>query len=172
MLNPRRKQTSDRTKMRTVWVVEKRLNGVLIEPPTVIEGNLGLNEFFNWRWGALQSAPTYYADATHTFLGVGDGSATAVATQTGLQGTNKLYKVVDVAPIVGADQKIVVHTSFGPDEANFAWNELTIGVGASASAFNTNDAAAGCINFNRKVSSLPTKSQGQTWSLTGTVTDQ
>lgn len=124
-------------------------------------GNVFLNEGITFIWQAVTGATglTYFNSA-NSYIGVGDGTAAEAATQTGLQGTNKYYKLVDSGypQIVGTSIKF--RATFGPDEANFSWNEWTVANGSS-------DAT---VNLNRKVQSLGTKVSGTTWTLEVTLT--
>jgi len=123
----------------------------------VIKGNLLLNEGKNTLFKLLVGdAATTYSNA-NARLGVGNGTAAAVSTQTGLQGASSLYKAMDVGyPVVSAevDGKVTFRSSFGDAEANFAWEEVSVDNGAAAGK-----------NLNRKVQALGTKSSG-TWQLT------
>ena len=73
--------------------------------------------------GDIGTGKTYNAfDVTHAYLGVGDGTTAFAATQTNLQGTNKLRKVVDEAPTFSTVTINFVAT-FTTAEANYAWQE-------------------------------------------------
>jgi len=73
--------------------------------------------------GDIGSGKTYNAfDVTHAFLGVGDGTTVFSATQTNLQGTNKLRKLVDAAPTF-TTATINFAATFTTAEANYAWQE-------------------------------------------------
>lgn len=128
------------------------------------KGNLALNEGLNYIWNRVCAGTGTALDASNAYLGVGDSSTAAVATQTGLQAsTNKLYKGMDSGyPQFGSDQKLTLKSTFGPNDANFAWEEWTIANGNS-------DAA---VNLNRKVESKGTKPQGEVWTLTAVLTLQ
>lgn len=121
-----------------------------------VNGNILLIEGANFIWRAVRgdTGLTYFNEA-NSYIGVGDGTASASASQTGLQGTNKFYKKVDAGYPTITDNKITFRATFGGTEANFAWNEWTVANGPS-------DAA---INLNRKVESLGTKSSGTMWIL-------
>lgn len=124
------------------------------------EGNILLNEGINFIWTLICGGSGTPFNNANSYLGVGDGSAAEDASQTGLQGTNKLYKKVDSGyPQYGSDQKAVWRATFGGTEANFDWNEFTVANGSS-------DAA---VNLNRKVTSKGTKASGSTWILTLTL---
>jgi hypothetical protein len=121
-----------------------------------VEGNVFLNEGINFIWLAVTGATglTYF-DGSHAYIGVGDGSTTEDPTQTGLQGTNKTYKLVDSGYPQVSGNIVKFRATFGPDEGNHAWKEWTVANGNS-------DAA---VNLNRKVQDLGTKASGTTWTI-------
>jgi hypothetical protein len=92
-------------------------------------------------------------------IGVGDSSTAFAATQTDLQGTNKLRKGMEVAYPSRAVNVLSFRSLFGTSEANFAWNEWGV--------FNA--ASAGDM-LNRKVEALGTKTSAQSWQLTVDLT--
>jgi hypothetical protein len=114
-----------------------------------------LNEGINYLWRLAMGETGLTPFSSNSCIGVGDGTASASATQTGLLGTNKYYKQVDSGYPQVSGTQIIFQATFGPTEANFAWNEWTV--------------ANGCgdeyINLNRKVEPLGTKSEGATWVL-------
>ena len=125
---------------------------------SVFGGNILLNEGINEAWKLICGTGGMAFDNTNAQLGVGDSSAAEDATQTDLQGTNKLYKSMDAGyPTAGTDQKAVWRATFGGDDANWAWEEFSVK--------NAND-----INLNRKVESKGTKASGTTWILTLEIT--
>lgn len=88
----------------------------------VIHGNIFLNEGINLIWTAVCGGSYTPFDNAHAHIGVGDGTQSADATQTGLQGTNKYYKGMDEGyPKYGTDQKAVFRATFGGTEANFCY---------------------------------------------------
>jgi len=131
----------------------------LVETREVV-GNVFLNEGINFIWQAVTGASglTFFNSA-NSYIGVGDGTAAADPSQTGLQGTNKYYKIVDSGYPQISGTQIIFRATFGPNEANFSWNEWTVANGSS-------DAA---VNLNRKVENLGTKSSGSTWVLQVTL---
>lgn len=149
-------------KEKAVWKINKfDENGKFIGESR-IDGNLLLNEGINLLLSLLAGgAGTDFGNA-NAYLGVGDSSTAASASQTGLQAaTNKLYKAMDASyPTYGTSQKITFKSTFTSAEANFNWNEFTVANGNS-------DAA---VNLNRKVSAQGTKVSGQTWELTLEIT--
>ncbi|MDD4081843.1 MAG: hypothetical protein PHD05_00515 [Sphaerochaetaceae bacterium] len=115
-----------------------------------------LNEGINSIWTLVCGGSETAFNNTYARIGVGDSDTAHAASQTDLQASsNKLYKAMDESyPTYGTDQKAVFKSSFGTDEANFAWNEWSVDNGSSAAK-----------NINRKVESLGTKTSG-TWALT------
>lgn len=91
----------------------------------------------------------------NAYLGVGDSSTAFAASQTDLQAsTNKLRKAMDATYPQRSANVVTLQSTFGSSEANFAWNE-----------FGTFNASSAGTMLQRKVSSLGTKSSGQTWQF-------
>lgn len=130
--------------------------GVLMEAPVEIDGNLLLNEGITALQNLLTGAVETDFGNANAYLGVGDSSTAAAATQTGLQAaTNKLYKAMDATYPSISGQVTTWRATFGSADANWAWNEFTVANGASGAS----------TNLNRKVSAQGTKASGQTWQL-------
>jgi len=119
------------------------------------EGNVLLNEGI----GEIEDTfsglgtPTKF-DNTNAYIGVGDGTAAAAATQTGLQGTNKTYKAMEASYPSRSGQEVTWKSVFGDSDGNHGWQEFTV-------ANSGSDAGK---NLNRKVSDKGTKSGG-TWTI-------
>jgi len=156
------------------WTPEQVAIGLAPQPYEVIEdeGNLLMYGGASCLWQCLIGNGTGTAAQTLTYfnngnayIGVGDSSTAAAATQTDLQAAaNKLRKVMDAtypqhtdATTSGA-ASIVFQSSFASGDANFAWAEWAIFNGSSGGRM-----------LNRKVESFGTKSGG-TWALTLTLT--
>lgn len=93
-------------------------------------------------------------------IGVGDGTTAFSASQTDLQGTNKLRKGMGTGyPQVSSNQ-MTFRSTFGTSEANFAWNEVGI--------FNAS--SGGTMMLRELPGNLGTKTSAHTWELTVTVT--
>jgi|SRR5206468_6029832 len=92
-------------------------------------------------------------------IGVGDGTTAFDVGQTNLQGTNKLRKAMDPSYPTTTGNQQVYKATFGPDEANFAWQEWGV--------FN---AASAGVMQNRVVEYNGTKLSGQTWIFQVTLT--
>jgi hypothetical protein len=146
---------------RTDWRLEKYRQGETT-PYEVSEwtGNLGLNEGLNQL--ATLACGGGGADWSAAYIGVGDSTTAASASQTGLQAaTNKAWVAMDSSyPTYGTNQQIVFKSTFDGDTANFAWAEMTVSSGSDDTG----------TNLLRKVESKGTKTSGETWSLTVTVT--
>jgi hypothetical protein len=116
--------------------------------------------------GTTTAAQTLtYFNNGNAYIGVGDSTTAAAATQTDLSASsNKLRKAMDAtypqhtdATTSGA-ASIVFRSTFGTSDANYAWNEWAIFNGSSGGRM-----------LNRKVESLGTKASGS-WVLTLTLT--
>lgn len=107
-----------------------------------------------------QGAVSAFSNANAN-LGVGDSNTAFAVGQTDLQaGANKLRKAMDATyPTDPTSGVWVWRASFTSAEANYAWAEMAV--------FNAN--AAG-IMLCRVVSAQGTKTSGQTWVLTYTMT--
>lgn len=98
-------------------------------------------------------------DATTGYLGVGDSTTAFAASQTDLvAATNKLRKQCSSCSDNGSGV-ITAVTSFGSAEANYAWQEFAL--------FNASSAGT---MMQRVVSAQGTKTAGQVWQLTETIT--
>lgn len=141
--------------------------GLAGEPYAVLEreGNLLMYGGASAVWDRLIGANNVSAfDNTNAHLGVGDGTTTAAATQSDLQGTNKVRAGMDSSypahtdGTVSGSASVVLRSVFGASEANFDWEEWGV--------FN---AASGGRMLNRKVTSLGTKPNDESWVLTVTL---
>lgn len=168
----KRRSLIERFIRRTDWKIERYRLAALphdpqararLRPYSVSEfaGNLMLNEGINEMWTLVAGGSATAYNNANARCGVGDSTTAEAATQTDLQAaTNKLYKAQNTGfPTFGSSQQIVFKCDYTGSEANFAWNEFTVDNGSTAAK-----------NLNRKVSSQGTKTSGQTWTLTLTIT--
>jgi hypothetical protein len=168
----RRRSMVEQFIRRTDWRIERYKIASLPRDPraraalrpfavTEFSGNLMLNEGINELWTLVAGGSATAYNNTNARCGVGDSTTAEAATQTDLQAaTNKLYKAQNSGfPTFGTSQQIVFKCDYTGSEANFAWNEFTVDNGSTAAK-----------NLNRKVSSQGTKTSGQTWTLTLTIT--
>jgi hypothetical protein len=108
----------------------------------------------------LMNDSATFLNSSNAHLGVGDSSTAFAAAQTDLQAaTNKLRKAMESGYPTRSSGALTFRSLFGTSEANFAWQEWAV--------FNAS--AAGTM-FSRKVESLGTKTNTQSWQLTATVT--
>jgi hypothetical protein len=129
----------------------------------IFEYNLGLNEGLQELIDIICGIGTPIKwDATNAYLGVGDSTTAAQATDTGLLGTNKLYKAMDATYPQKVNQTVEWRSTYGSTDANFAWNEYTV----SNTSLDTGK------NLNRKVESKGIKVSGETWTLSLKITFQ
>jgi hypothetical protein len=156
----------EKGKLKSKWQIKKYKNDEDFKadkPYEILEfdGNLLLNEGINTIWTLVCGGSATAFNNANSYIGVGDSTTAASATQTGLQGTNKAYKGMDTGyPTYGSNQQAVWRATFGSTEGNFAWNEITVANGNSDTA----------MNLNRKVQSMGTKASGSTWQVTLTIT--
>ncbi len=146
----------------TTYKLEKYNEGLGPDrvPDEVIEfeGNLMMNAGINVMLDLLIGAAGTDFDNANGYLGVGNSSAAAAATQTDLQGASKTRVILDALATISS-QTLTFVATFGSAVANFAWEEVGI--------FN---ASSGGTMLTRRVSSLGTKASGATWILTITLT--
>jgi hypothetical protein len=140
-----------------------------LPPDEVVEweGNLALNAGLGVMIDLLigSGSPTPFSNA-NARLYVGDGTTAASASQTDLQGTNKLEKAMDTGFPIRSGNVATWKATYGSLEANFAWEE-----GGVKNAAGTPNGTT-IILFNRKVQSLGTKTSGAVWTLTLEITFQ
>lgn len=101
----------------------------------------------------------------NAYIGVGDSTTAAAATQTDLQAaSNKLRKAMDSTYPSHTDgtssgsASVTFRSTFGTSDANYAWQEWGVFNGSSGGRM-----------LNRKVESLGTKSSGATWVFSVTL---
>lgn len=165
--------TADVIRWRCRARVDKYLPGGA-EPHEVLErnGNLLMYGGASLLWQCLIGNGTStagqnltYPSASNAYLGVGDSSTAAAADQSDLQAsTNKLRRGMNGTYPSHSDgsssgnASIQFQSTFGSADANFAWAEWAL--------FN---ASSGGRMINRKVDALGTKSSGNVWVLTVTL---
>jgi hypothetical protein len=107
----------------------------------------------------IAAAATPFNNA-NSYIGVGDSTTAFAASQTDLQAaTNKMRKAMDATYPSGAANVITFRSTFATTDANWAWQEWGI--------FNASSAGT---MLSRKVESLGTKTNTQTWQFTTTLT--
>jgi len=155
----------ERAKWQARWTIKKYDNDEAYRAgvPSSVEvydGNLLLNEGINTMLTLLIGGAATVYDNTNARVGVGDSSAAVDAAQTDLQAAvNKLYKAMDATYPQVSGQTVTFRATFGADDANFAWNEISVDNGAVAGK-----------NLNRKVQSMGAKANPATWVASLQVT--
>ena len=142
----------------------QRLNHLFAEQylgRSTYKGNMLLNAGINVAWGLICGAGGTAFNNANAYIGVGDSSTVAAATQTGIQAaTNRLNVVMDATyPLAAASQAEVWRSTFTSANGNFAWNEITVS--------NANDFTHA---LNRLVQTMGTKASGATWVASLTIT--
>ena len=91
-------------------------------PDEVIEfeGNLLMNAGINVLLDLLIGAVGTDFDDSNGYLGVGNSSTAAAATQTDLQGASKTRVIIDALATISG-QTLTFVSTFGSAVANFAW---------------------------------------------------
>lgn len=109
---------------------------------------------------ALMNDSATFLNSSNAHLGVGDSNTAFSAAQTDLQAaTNKLRKAMEASYPTRSSGALTFRSLFGTSEGNFAWQEWAV--------FN---ASSSGTMFSRKVESLGTKTNTQSWQLTATIT--
>lgn len=109
---------------------------------------------------ALMNDSATFLNNSNAHLGVGDSNTAFNAAQTDLQAaTNKIRKAMEASYPTRSSGALTFRSLFGTSEANFAWQE-----------WGTFNASSSGTMFQRKVESLGTKTNTQSWQLTATLT--
>lgn len=95
-------------------------------------------------------------NSTNTYIYVGSDSTPENAAQTGIiaTGANAAYSLVDSGFPTISGRTVVFAASFGDNDANFNWREISVSNGTGANA----------VPLNRKVGTFGTKATG-TWTI-------
>ena len=129
--------------------------GNVLPGKSEFDGNVMLNEgiaaLLNLLTGAAETA---YSNA-NAYLGVGESTTAASASQTGLQGATTTFKAMESGYPSISGQTVTFRSVFGGTDANNSWQEFTV-VNAPTDAGD---------NLNRKVDDQGTKAAGQSWTL-------
>lgn len=147
---------SELAKWKPKWTIEKYDKDMNLYDKEEIDGNLLLNEGITSLLTLLIGGSETPFNNANAYIGVGDGTNAAIATQTGLLGTNKTYRPMDATYPQVNGQTVTFRATFGPNDGNHNWREFTVANGLSDSA----------KNLNRKVeSALRTKANPDTWVI-------
>ena len=120
------------------WIIEKYDGNMNLYETEEIEGNLLLNEGITELLTLLIGGSATPFNNANAYIGVGDGTTPASATQTGLVGTNKTYRPMDATYPKISGQTVTFRATFGPEHGNHKWREFTVANGNSDAAKNLN----------------------------------
>ena len=151
---------SEKINMHKKWTIHRYANDKDFKDgkfynKSEFEGNVLLNEGIAELMLLLTGGSATAYNNANSRIGVGESSAAAAATQTGLQGSTTTFNGMETGYPSLSGQTITWRAVFGADDANVSWQEFTIVNG-------TNDTGE---NLNRKVSNQGSKVQNQTWTL-------
>ena len=128
--------------------------------------------------GGIAGTPiTTLFGAANGRIGIGTATTapawtdTYLTADTGSASTTSWYQLVDSAPVVvtsSSPATLELTATFGPDDANFAWNEFGADNG-SASGACLNGLPGGYVLINHGTSAQGTKTSGETWVATATI---
>jgi len=143
------------------WKIEKYNHSNELYAIDEFDGNCllieGISEFMKVACGIAGSTAFNTANA---HIGVGNGTAPAVNTQTGLQGANKAYAIMDATYPQVSNNTVTFRATFGAGTAAFRWEEFTVANGNSDSA----------KNLSRKVEFHGEKASADTWVISCAIT--
>lgn len=105
----------------------------------IIDGNMRLDDGATLLLKLMTGDDTAIPfSAENAYIGIGNSSTEVRRDQAGLQGTTTFFKPVELGfPMIISKTNCRWGTTFGAEDANFQWNEVTL----------TN----GLISFNRKL---------------------
>lgn len=107
----------------------------------------------------MNDSPTFF-DNSNAYLGAGDSNTAFDAAQTDLQAaSNKVRKAMEATYPQRSTNVLTFRSLFGTSDANFDWEEWGL--------FN---ASSSGVMLSRKVESLGTKANTQSWQLTAEIT--
>lgn len=145
------------------WTAEEIDAGLAGEPTEVVAKNLLVNAGLqNMLDLAIGAGGTAWTNA-NAYIGVGDSSASAAASQTDLQAsTNRVKRAMDATFPSRSGQTVTFRVTFSTSEANFVINE--------AGVFNGGPSFGTGTMLNRVVQALGEKTSASTLQVTVTVT--
>ena len=151
---------AESAKWRPKWKIEKYDASGMLYAVEEFAGNMLLDEGVTEMWKLITGESSAYFNGANAHIGIGNGTAAASSSQTGLQGSSKVYKMLDSTYPRVDNRTLIARATFGPDEAAFAWNEFTLANGNSDNA----------VNLCRKVENHGVKASADTWVLSLSIT--
>lgn len=154
----------DRSPYETADISNLLLNAGITALLNILSGNSSAANS-----GASAAGANAVYNNAQASIGVGDSSTAAAATQTDLQAaTNKYFQGMDATYPSISGQTITLKITVAGGNANFAWNEWV--VDNCNGSNSTSTTRSGGSTLNRAVSAQGTKTAGQTWVPTATIT--
>jgi len=149
------------------WRVDKYDSGLTHYETVNGKGNLLMFGGASAIWELFIGETFIPFDNANAYLAVGDSAAVTAATQTDLQAaSNKVFMGMDMTYPLHVDgtasssnASITFKATFGTSDANFVWAEWGLFNGNSSDRM-----------LNRKVAAMGTKVNGETWTLTVSIT--
>lgn len=126
-------------------------------------------------WSASGTALTSVFNATHGRIGIGTSTGafswtmTTLIGDTGAASTTSYFKLISATPTIASGSSPMTMqfvAAFGGTVANFSWQEFGTDAGTADSVSN---ATTGGTFVNRGVSNQGTKTAGQVWTATETI---
>lgn len=156
----------DKAGYKSVWTIRKYkdyndyMKGERPYEVSEFQDNILLNEGITRLLNLLTGGGgTNFGNAS-AWLGVGNGSGSVGATQTGLSGTVQAYRPMEATyPQISA-QTVTWRSVYDGATANTSWQEFTVSNGSG----NSNE------NLNRRQSDQGIKASGSTWTLDLAIT--
>lgn len=150
---------------------QEHFDGLRVAPflETVSEGNLITNAGYQLIDNLLTNQNASQAmDATHTRIGVGDGTTAVAYTDTDFSAasgsTHRQWEMVTAVFTIGTRQ-LTGSANFPTTDANFAWNEAGIDVGNTVAG-----TTVAAVLFNHALlTGQGTKPNSQQWTMNATV---
>jgi hypothetical protein len=141
------------------WLSEEDFKNAAPYNTSEFDGNIFVNAGLNLLWTILcGGAGTAYSHA-NAYIAVGTNATGAVATDVAL-GTESARVAMDTSyPTYGTSQQAVFRSTFDSSTANVHWQEFGV--------FN---AVSGVTMLNHKISDQGTKTAGQVWQVSCTIT--
>lgn len=150
----------ERGKWTPRWKIEKFDESGNLYGTHEFEGNSLLNEGITELLNLLAGLYAVPYSSANTYIGVGDGTAPAEASQTGLQGSNTAFAPMEETYPQVNNQTITFRATFGSGTAAFGWNEFTVVNGSDDTH----------LNLCRRVENHSTKPINDTWVITVSIT--
>lgn len=156
----------EKGKWEAEWIIEKfhtpngeSIKGLKPYEVDIIKGNLLVNTGIQLMLDKLIGGAGTVFDNTNAYIGTGNSSTAASATDTDLLGASKERVGMEATFPNRTNQTMSWKSVFGTTEGNYEWLEIGI--------FN---ASTSGTMLNRKVVSKGTKSSSDTWTITINIT--